>query len=94
MPKSAIFVYKSSTINMLKIEDIVKLGIIVIMQANIEVMHITYVVSRRIWRIIYLLRRNAKKYITFTGKYITIKFIDSERFKRSSLSNLVNNIAE
>ena len=43
MPKSAIFVYKSSTINMLKIEDTVKLGIIVIMQANIEVMHITYV---------------------------------------------------
>ena len=43
MQKSAIFVYKSSTINMLKIEDIVKLGIIVIMQANIEVMHITYV---------------------------------------------------
>ena len=43
MQKSVIFVNKSLTINMLKIKNIIKLEIIVIIQGNIEVLHIAYV---------------------------------------------------
>ena len=38
--KSAIFVNKNLKINMLKIKNIVKSGIIVIVQVNIEMLHI------------------------------------------------------
>ena len=44
MQKSVIFVKKRLKINMLKIKNIVKLEIIVIIQANIEVLHIAYVI--------------------------------------------------
>ena len=42
--KSAIFVKKKLKINMLQINNIIKLGTIVIMEEIIEVMHIVYVV--------------------------------------------------
>ena len=69
-------------------------------------------VTRRIWKIIYLVE-NTEKYITFSvpvqkevtrinknGEEMTkiasyrLQFIDSVRFRVSSLSNLVNNLAE
>ena len=43
MQKSVIFAKKSLEINMLKIKNIVKLEIIVIIQVSIEVLHIAYV---------------------------------------------------
>ena len=44
MQKSVIFVEKNFKIDMLKIKNIKKLVINVIIQANIEVLHITYVI--------------------------------------------------
>ena len=44
MQKFVIFVKKNLKINMLKIKNIVKLGIIVIIQVNIEELHIAYVI--------------------------------------------------
>ena len=44
MQKSIIFVKKSLKIKMLKIKNNVKLGTIVIMQVNIDVLHIAYVI--------------------------------------------------
>ena len=44
MQKPAIFVKTSFKINMWKIKDIVKLEIIVIIQGNIEMLRITYVI--------------------------------------------------
>ena len=43
MQRSAIFVMKRLKINMLKIKNIVKLEIIIIIQVNIEMLHIIYV---------------------------------------------------
>ena len=42
IPHFAIFVDKSLKINMLKIKMITKVQIIIIIQVNIEVMHIAY----------------------------------------------------
>ena len=42
--KSAIFIKKSLKIDTLKIKNIVKLGSIVIIQVNIEVLHMAYVI--------------------------------------------------
>ena len=42
--KSIIFVKKKLKINISKIKNIVKLEIIVIIQGNTEVLHITYVI--------------------------------------------------
>ena len=42
--KSATFVKKNLKINMLKIKNIVKLGTIFIIQENIEVLRIVYVI--------------------------------------------------
>ena len=42
--KFVIFVKKSLKINMLRIKNIAKLGTIVIMQSNIEVLHIACVI--------------------------------------------------
>ena len=44
MQKFVIFVIKYLKGNMLKIKHFVKIGIIVIMQVNIEVLHIAYLV--------------------------------------------------
>ena len=44
MQKSVIFVKKKLKINILQIKNIVKLEIIVIMQENIKVLHIAYVI--------------------------------------------------
>ena len=44
MQKSVIFVEKNVKINMRKIKNIIKLEIIFIIQGNIEVLHIAYVV--------------------------------------------------
>ena len=44
MQKSIIFVKKDLKIKMLKIKNNVKLGTIVIMQVNIDVLHIAYVI--------------------------------------------------
>ena len=44
MQKSVIFLEKDLKTNMLKIIHIVRLEIVVIMQGNIEVLHIAYVV--------------------------------------------------
>ena len=44
MQKFVMFVKKSLKINMLKIKNTAKLGIIVIIQVNIEVLHIAYVI--------------------------------------------------
>ena len=44
MQISPIFVKKSSKINMLKIKNIAKLGTIVVIQVNIEVLDIVYVI--------------------------------------------------
>ena len=40
---SALFIRNSLNINILKIKNIVKLEIMVIMQVNIEVLYITYI---------------------------------------------------
>ena len=42
MEKSVIFVKKKLKINMCKIKNIVKLEIIVIIQGNMEILHIAY----------------------------------------------------
>ena len=42
---SAMFSEKSLKINMLKIKDIVKLGIIIIMEWNIELLHMEYAIQ-------------------------------------------------
>ena len=42
--KFASFVKKNLKINMLKIKSIIKLGTIVTMKGNIEVLHMTYVI--------------------------------------------------
>ena len=44
MQKSVIFLEKDLKTNMLKIIQIVRLEIIVIIQGNIEVLHIAYVI--------------------------------------------------
>ena len=44
MQKSAIFVKKNLKINLQKIKNFVKLGTIVIIQENIEVLHIEHVI--------------------------------------------------
>ena len=44
MQKSVVFVKKKLKINILKIKNIVKLEVIVIMQENIKVLHIAYVI--------------------------------------------------
>ena len=44
MQKSIIFVKKDLKIKMLKIKNNVKLGTIVIMQVNIDMLHIAYVI--------------------------------------------------
>ena len=44
MQKCAIFVKKKLKINMRKIKNIVKLETVVIVQVNIEVLHIAYVI--------------------------------------------------
>ena len=44
--KNVIFVMKNLKINMLQIKNIVKLGTIVIIQENIEVLHIAYVIFK------------------------------------------------
>ena len=44
MQKYAIFVRKSLKISMLKTKTIVKLEITVIIQVNIEIMHIVYMI--------------------------------------------------
>ena len=44
MHETAIFVEKNWKINTLKIKNIAKLGIIVIMQTNIEVLYTAYVI--------------------------------------------------
>ena len=44
MQKFVLFVKKTLSINMLKIKNIVNLGTIVIMQGNIEMLHIAYVI--------------------------------------------------
>ena len=44
MEKSVIFVKKNFKINILKVNNIVKLEIIVIIQGNIEVLRIAYVI--------------------------------------------------
>ena len=46
---SAIFSEKYLEINMLKIQDIVKLGILIIIQWNIEVLHIEYAIQRIVY---------------------------------------------
>ena len=50
MQRSVIFARKNLKINIWKIKNIVKLEIIVIIQENIEVLHMAYV----IWKIVYL----------------------------------------
>ena len=42
--KYAIFVKKNLKINMLQIKDIAKLGTVIIIQENIEVLHIVHVI--------------------------------------------------
>ena len=44
MQKSVVFVKKNLKINIRKIKHIVKLEIIVIIQENIELLHIAYVI--------------------------------------------------
>ena len=44
MQKSVIFAKRNLKINILKIKNIVKLEIIVIVQGNIEMLHIAYVI--------------------------------------------------
>ena len=44
MQKSVIFVKKNVKINMLKIKNIEKLGTIITIQGNIEVLHIAYII--------------------------------------------------
>ena len=44
MQKYIIFVKKNLKMNMIKIKSIVKLGFIVVIQVNIEVLHIAYVI--------------------------------------------------
>ena len=44
MQKFVLFVKKTLSINMLKIKNIVNLGTIVIIQGNIEMLHIAYVI--------------------------------------------------
>ena len=46
--QSVIFADKNLRINMLKIKDIEKLQITVIIQGNIEVRHIAYITSNRV----------------------------------------------
>ena len=42
--KSAMFVKKNLKISMLELKNIVKLGTVIIMQENIDVLHIVYVI--------------------------------------------------
>ena len=44
MQKFVLFVKKTLSINMLKIKNIVNLGTIVIIQGNVEMLHIAYVI--------------------------------------------------
>ena len=44
MQKFVLFVKKTLSINMLKIKNIVNLGTTVIIQGNIEMLHIAYVI--------------------------------------------------
>ena len=44
MEKLAIFLNKSLKINLLKIKNILKLGTIAVIQRNVEVQHIAYVI--------------------------------------------------
>ena len=44
MEKLAVFLNKSLKINLLKIKNILKLGTIVVIQRNVEVQHIAYVI--------------------------------------------------
>ena len=45
LQKSAIFVKKSLKVNVLKIKNTAKLGTIVIIQVNLELLHIAYVIQ-------------------------------------------------
>ena len=49
LQKSAIFVKKSLKINVLKIKNIAKLGTIVIIKVNLELLHIAYVIQSIVW---------------------------------------------
>ena len=54
MQISVIFVKKNFKINMVKIKNIVKLETIVIMQVNIDVLHIVYVIQSLVYLKIFL----------------------------------------
>ena len=45
MEKSVIFVKKKLKTNMCKIKNIIKLEVIVIIQGNIEMLHIAYIIQ-------------------------------------------------
>ena len=49
MQKSVIFIKKKLKINIWKIKNIVKIRIIVIIQTNIEVLHIAYVIKNIVY---------------------------------------------
>ena len=51
--KIVIFVKKDLNIKMLKINNIVKLGAIIIIQGNREVLHIAYVIWNILYQIVY-----------------------------------------
>ena len=76
MQISVIFVKKNLKINIWKIKNMVKLDIIVIIQGNIEMLHIAYI----IWNILYLKKspiafHNGSNYdYDFTIKWLTDKF--------------------
>ena len=75
LQKSAIFLEKSLRINMLKIKNILKLEIIVFMQVNVEVLHIT--LKHSIPKEIIIVNHNGSNYdCHFITKELTEKIED------------------